>query len=393
MKVLLLGVGMQGKAALDDLAHHPAVTEIIAADQHIEALTRYAAVQQYGPKVRCVPLDATDPAGLSALLAQKPDVAIDLLPVPLVGAVAEAAVEQGVHLVNTNYTDAAVQNLAERAETQGVTILPEFGLDPGIDLVLLGEAARTFEQIDSIISYGAGFPEPQAANNPLKYKVSWTFEGVLRTYRRPARLIKDGDEVNIDASRLFAPEQIHHLDLPGLGRFEAIPNGNALKYAGILNLNPADLQTLSRYSLRWPGHCAFWKTMVDLHLLDDEPVLVDGIAVDRRRFLATALEPHLQYQKDERDVVVVRIEVSGIKDGKKARTVYQVIDRRNLQTGFTAMSRTVGYTAAIGALMIGTGQITRRGLLSPVTDVPYLVFKNELLKRGIQAMAEFSVWE
>ena len=65
-----------------------------------------------------------------------------------------------------------------------------------------------------------------------------------------------------------------------------------------------------------------------------------------------------------------------------------MIDFRDFETGFTAMNRTVGYTASIGAMMIGTGQITKRGLLSPVTDVPYETFVRELDKRGIRVTSE-----
>lgn len=141
---------------------------------------------------------------------------------------------------------------------------------------------------------------------------------------------------------------------------------------------------MGRYVLRWPGHCAFWKTLVDLHFLDDEPVMVDGMAVDRKRFLAGLIEPQIQYGADERDVVVVRIEVAGRKDGERRRIIYQVIDWRDLETGFTAMNRTVGYTASIGAQMIGTGKIAERGVLSPVNDIPYQPFAQELAKRDIR---------
>lgn len=61
----------------------------------------------------------------------------------------------------------------------------------------------------------------------------------------------------------------------------------------------------------------------------------------------------------------------------------QVIDRRDLETGLTAMNRTVGFTASIGAQMLGVGSIAKRGLLSPMTDVPYGLFAEEMQKRGI----------
>lgn len=96
-----------------------------------------------------------------------------------------------------------------------------------------------------------------------------------------------------------------------------------------------------------------------------------------------ALYPHIQYGPHERDVVVVRVAVKGMKDGKKQTLVLQVIDRGNPGTGLKAMHRTVGFTASIGAQMIGTGIIKKRGILSPASDVPYRPFTDALKKRGL----------
>ncbi len=48
MKILLLGVGMQGKAALHDLWRNPEVTGIVAADNDLPALLRHAQERGYG---------------------------------------------------------------------------------------------------------------------------------------------------------------------------------------------------------------------------------------------------------------------------------------------------------------------------------------------------------
>jgi len=45
-------------------------------------------------------------------------------------------------------------------------------MDSGIDLVLLGEVVRSLDNVEEIISCGAGFPELEAVDNPLKYKVT-----------------------------------------------------------------------------------------------------------------------------------------------------------------------------------------------------------------------------
>jgi len=58
--------------------------------------------------------------------------------------------------------------------------------------------------------------------------------------------------------------------------------------------------------------------------------------------------------------------------------------KRDFKTGLFAMSIGVGYTASIVAQMIGSGQITQKGVLNPAIDVPYAPFMAELTKRGIE---------
>lgn len=384
MKVLLLGVGMQGKAALYDLAHSEGVTSVTAADWDKASLETFVASQGLGAKVSCEFVDARDRGSIDQLMAWSPEVVVDLLPIPYIGNVAASALAHSVHYVNTFYVTEELQALAGEARAKNITFLPEFGLDPGIDLVLLGEAQRYFDQIESVLSYGAGFPEPKAANNPLRYKVSWTFEGVLKAYMRSGRLIQDGEIYEIDAIDMFASKNMHEVVIEELGKLEAYPNGDAVRYAHMLGLDRKQVRAMGRYALRWPGHCAFWKALVDLHLLDAEPVIVDGMEVDRKRFMAAAIEPHIQYESNERDIALVRVEVTGQRNKKLERVIYQMIDFRDLKTGLTAMSRTVGFTASIGAQLIASGQLKKRGLLSPLTDIPYEVLVRELEKRDVQ---------
>jgi lysine 6-dehydrogenase len=383
MKILLLGVGMQGKAALHDLVNSPNVSEIIAADKNIDDLNLYVKSRNYGSKVQCHQIDAENPETIKILLTQKPDVVIDLLPTPLMDSVAALVVEHGIHLVNTFYTSPKLEQLSKLAEAKNISILPEFGMDPGIDLVLLGQATRSFDEVFELNTYGAGFPEPKAANNPLKYKVTWTFEGVLRAYRRTGFIVKNGKVVEIKDNEMFKPKNRHEVEDDSLGKLEAYPNGDATKYLELLKLDISKIKQMGRYALRWPGHCDIWENLVDLHLLDDEPVIVDGLEVNRRRFLANVIEPQIQLGDNERDITIIRIDIKGNKDGKESSEIYQVIDYRDLETGLTSMSRTVGFTASIGAQMLGRGQIKKRGLLSPVNDVPYKLFLDELKKRNI----------
>ena len=51
-----------------------------------------------------------------------------------------------------------------------ITILPEMGMDPGIDLVLARLAVDELDTVYGLYSYGAGLPEPACAEaNPLHF--------------------------------------------------------------------------------------------------------------------------------------------------------------------------------------------------------------------------------
>ncbi len=377
MKILVLGTGLQGRAALHDLARSRDVARVIAADADLDALTRYLARLQ-SDKIDAVKLDARDENQVARLMRQV-DAVIVLLPTAFHVAMARLAVAHGIHLVNSSYAPPEFRDIGRAAEARGLTLLPEFGLDPGIDLVLAGQAVKQLDEAHQFYSYGAGFPEPQAATGPLRYKITWTFDGVLKAYRRDARVIRDGKIVDVPGREIFAPANIHIVETKEWGALEAYPNGDVVPYLNAMGI-ASTIRDAGRFAMRYPGHCAFWYTLAQLGFLDDAPPIA-GVAP--REFVRALLEPQLQFADDERDVALIRLDVRGVKDGRKLHLVYEVIDQRDLETGLMAMNRTVGYTTSIGAQMILRGDIRKRGLLSPLGDVPADLFFDELRQRGI----------
>ncbi|NHJ06187.1 MAG: hypothetical protein EAX90_15270 [Candidatus Heimdallarchaeota archaeon] len=387
MKALVLGIGLQGKAALYDLVNNKDFNEIIVADYDIKSLEQYLENKNY-KNVTSYFFDVNNQENIDELFSLEPDIVIDLLPVHFIDKIASTAVKFGVNLVNTCYASNFIRKLNKEAEKKGMTILPEFGFDPGIDLVILGEARKNFDEIEVIRSYGSGIPESSARDNPLNYKITWTFEGVLRSYYRAGKLIKEGKIQEIKENEMFDPKNIHSVKIEGVGDLEAFPNGDALKYLELIGIKSGskeynNLQSVARYTMRWSGHCEFWKKLVDLHLLDEEPIEIDGKQINRRKFLAKIIEPHIQLKSNERDLAILLIELIGYRNGEKRRVIYQMVDKRDLVSGFTAMNRTVGYTASIGAHLLANKIVVKKGVLSPVKDIPFEIFNNELTKRGI----------
>lgn len=383
MRVLVLGLGLQGKAVVHDLAGHEGLEEIVVADMDAAAARAHLERKGYA-RCRAVGLDAAREGELAALVREvAPQVTVCMLPPDFNHPVARAALTAGSHFVSSSYTG-RVAELDAEARGRGRIVLPEMGMDPGIDLILGRLAVDALDEVHGLYSYGAGLPEPACAgDNPLHYKITWTFEGVLKAYKRPARVLQDGREVSIPGDRIFRPEHGHTVEVAGLGPLEAYPNGDAIHYIQVFNLGDK-VRDMGRFALRYPGHRDFWSVMAALGFLDDAPVDVDGHPVTPRRFLVRHLTPRLQFADGERDLVVLRVKAWGLKEGRKRRVTYDLIDYRDLATGLFAMNRTVGYTAAIGARMILDGRVSRPGVLSPARDVPPQDLLAALKKRGMQ---------
>ena len=378
MKIAVLGgLGMQGRAAVHDLAGSEAVEAIICADNRLDAIDDMADL----PKVAITELDATSPDRLQALLGQV-DAAIDLLPRQFGPAVCRAAIQAGTHVVNTNYAY-DIADLDQAARTAGVAIMPECGLDPGIDLVLYGLAREKFTELHLVNSYCGGLPEARAANNPLKYKVSWNWEGVLCSSKRDARMILDGQVVDIPGAMQHDPVHVHAVDFPGLGKLEAIPNGNAVFFTDLLGVTETIRET-GRYALRWPGWSAFWHPLKQLGLLNETPVPGMPQEITPYRMMVDLLGPQLQYGDDEKDLVVMLNVFEGLVGETPMRMTTELLIERDLDTGLMAMAKGVGFPASIVAQMLVRNEITARGVLTPTRHVPALPFIEQLGARGIQ---------
>ncbi len=161
-----------------------------------------------------------------------------------------------------------------------------------------------------------------------------------------------------------------------------IPNGDAVIFAEYLGIAKT-IRSTSRYTLRWPGHSEFWKKLVDLNFLSDEPTRGLPGETTPHQFMIKHLEPQLQYRDNERDIVAMRNVMIGLRQGVATKMTFDLVDQRDLETKLFAMNRTVGYTASIVAQMIVKGEIKGTGLLTPVKDIPYKRFLGEIGKRGI----------
>lgn len=394
--LLILGMGLQGKGALHDVLTHQTFSRVTVADFGPRFEAERSGHEARG--VRTAAVDANDTEALRSLLAEH-DIVIELLPVDFAMKVGRLAADVGTHLVSSMYyigqsmTDPELfrrmkEEMAEidsRARQSGTTLLIACGMDPGLDLILGADALSRLDEIDHFASYGAGFPEASACDNPIAYKFSWSPHNTLVSYNRETRKIVDGKVVIVPAAKLFAPENVHILHEQTLGcDLECYNAGNCQNFAEMFGIL-GKVRNMNRYSARRPGHCAFWDVMVRSGFLEEKEIMVRGTPVSPLEFCTALLTSQQQfwYQKDERDIGYIRVEARGRKAGQPLGITHTIIDYADPAAGLTSMQRLVGFTVAIVASLIAEGRLTERGLLMPMS-IPLPLIQPELERRNIR---------
>jgi lysine 6-dehydrogenase len=370
MRMLVLGAGRMGLGAVHDLVSQADVTEVTVADYELSKAEAIAG--RYPAKARAARIDCNDQDAVIALMRGHAS-AISAVNYWLNERLARAAIEAGTHFCdlggNNDVVDAELALDAD-ARAAGVNVIPDCGLAPGMVAVLAAHGAQQFQTLDAIHIRVGGLP--QAPKPPLDYQMVFSVEGLINEYVEPARVVRDGKIVTVESMT-----ELETLHFP-----EPFATMEAFQTSGgtstLVETFLGKVQDLDYKTIRYPGHCAKFKTMIDLGLCSSEAIEVDGVSVRPRRVLGDLLVRNLPH--DEPDVVLVRVEFAG--EGRRLR--YDIIDRYDPDTGLSAMMRTTAFPASIVALMMARNQTTSKGALPQERCIPPQLFMDELAKRKIE---------
>jgi lysine 6-dehydrogenase len=372
MKILVLGAGRMGLGAAFDLARQPDVDTVTVADVDISK-AQDVARRINSPKVKPRHLDVSFGEEGVAQEMRGHASAISCVNYWYNEMLARAAIAAGTNFCDLGGNNAVVDAelaLDARARDAGINVIPDCGLAPGMVAVLVAHGAQRFSKLDEIHIRVGGLP--QNPKPPLDYQMVFSVEGLINEYIEQARVIRGGKIVEVESMT-----EIESLEFPSpFGTMEAFQTSGGTSTLPESFLGK--VQELDYKTIRYVGHCAKFKTMIDLGLCKSEPIDVDGSAVKPRRLLGELLVRNLPH--DEPDYVLVRVEFNG--DGKTLR--YDIIDAFDPATGLSAMMRTTAFPAAIVALMMARGDIAKKGALPQERCVPPDRFMAELAKRKIE---------
>jgi saccharopine dehydrogenase (NADP+, L-glutamate forming) len=404
-RVLVLGAGLMSPAVIDYLLGSG--YEVIVSDAQLDHAQKRIEPHAYA-SVKAIHLPiGVENYGHLVHAAQKVDVVVSLLPAGLHPIAAAACIEARTHLVTASYISEAMRALDPFAKQAGVILLNEVGLDPGMDhmsaMRVIHDVHGKFGRITAFTSYCGGLPEPSVANNPLRFKASWSPAGIVSAANRPARVKQDG------AVRDYAPRQLFEapllMDFEGIPhRLEAYPNGDSTAYIDLYELPEAE--TFIRGTLRYEGWSEIISALHDLGWFTDalaadvvaktqaadlaEPVraVVDWLGLTQAPetptdaysylFAQFKAQPDLAFGPNERDLVLMRHSFTvEYPDGKRELITSSLVVTGEAN-GISAMAATVGYTSAICARVIIEGLFRSTGVQMPLSPKLYNVVLDEL---------------
>ncbi len=343
MALLVLGAGIVGSAATWDLRRRG--FDVVIADSDLSNAERTASAFGALP----IALDVADAKELMAVLSGV-DLVISAVPYRYGFGVASAAVATGTHYLDFggNPTVVAAQKrLHDDAFDADVMLVPDCGLAPGLANVLAEDLIASADPgpIDSIqMRVGA---LPQNPVGALQYQLAFSSAGLINEYAEPCEIIADGTYSTVQPLSRLEP-----VAWPKWGPLEAFSTAGGT--STMCRNHEGTVECLEYKTLRYPGHGAAFRAMLELGLFDETAHQIGGVRVAPRALLVHALDRSLP--RGEPDLVLVRV----WREQNDVTTTYQIEDKAHGE--FSALARTTAFPATALADLIVRGRVNRPGV-------------------------------
>ena len=374
MKFLVIGSGMMGSAVAFDLVHSPEVEGVTLAD--IDLARAGEVAKNIDPsKVRPVQLDVNNYEQVLEVMKGH-HCGIAAVSYHQNVLLTRAAIEARMHLCDLGGNDdilAKQLQLDNEARAAGVGIIPNCGLAPGLANILAARGAEEFEFVDSIYLRVGGVP--QQPKPPFNYQIVFSVEGLLNEYTGKATVLRNGTVFQLESLTEIEP-----IDFPPpFGRMEAFltSGGSSL----LPTMFAGKVRELDYKTVRYPGHCDRFKTLLDLGFASNEPIMAGSGLLTVRDLFSQLIRNRLE--GTGKDVVLLRVNISGRHRGQRRTLSYDLIDFYDENENISSMMRTTAFSASVIGQLLAGGRVTLRGVATPEICIPLQPMLHELRSRRI----------
>ncbi len=390
MKILIVGIGVQGSVIATELVRSPEVSEVRLSDIDVGKAERLAE-RLKSEKITTQGVDANKPDDLLRA-AKGMDVVVNAsVPVfnlkIMKAALKSGACYQDLALGSPPPFEEALSSeleLSDKFKDAGLTALINTGTSPGITNVVAKYAADRLDQVDEIRMRWFGSMESK------EYVSLWSPETMWLDMELKPIVYENGKLKKVppfsgkeeykfpDPVGLQTVVHHHHEDVLTLSHFI-----KDIKYVDFKAGGP---------------HNVVAKAIIQLGLLKDKPITVKGVKVAPVDVLVSLTPPTLSLEEmekkvkagilvDEREYFVE--EVSGHREGVEVRFVFSwcssLREAQRRMPGASALSYITGVPASIFARMLGKGEIKTLGVIPPECLESRVIdrFLAELAEKGI----------
>jgi len=374
MEILVLGAGLMGRAIAFDLYNYSNFDEIVIADKdkkNLELTKKFLKTKE----IKYLKLDIEKTKNLKKYFKNF-DIIISALPYKYNFMLAKTAVETKTHFLDLGGNNDIVKKelgLFNKAKSSGVTVIPDCGLAPGLTSVITKDIVEQMDYVDYVKLRVGGLP--QKPKPPLKYQIVFSPYGLINEYVEDAIILDHGKILKkrsmTELETLYFPKPFYELEA-----FLTSGGCSTLPYTFREKIGYLDYKTI-----RYKGHCEKFKVLLDLGFAFEEKIKIGKQVITPRDFFSTILIKNLP--ANEKDVVLLKVFAGGIKNGKKLKIEYSMIDYYDEKNHITSMMRTTGFPVSITAQMIEQGIIKENGVLCSEKIIPCKPFFDELKKRNI----------
>ncbi|MCX5786412.1 MAG: saccharopine dehydrogenase NADP-binding domain-containing protein [Elusimicrobia bacterium] len=347
MNVGVFGAGLVGSTMAKDLADEKnwKITVLDGSEKSLDKL-------RSDKRLALVCADLSKDAKVREV-ASKFDLIIGALPGFMGFKTVKSVIEAKRNIVDISFFPENSFLLDKLAKKNDVTAIVDCGVAPGCSNMLSARGVELLDSADTCICYVGGLPEVRTW--PYEYKIVFSAVDVIEEYTRPARYIENN--VLVTRPALSDPE---FLDFEGVGTLEAFNTDGLRTLADTLKM-----PNMKEKTMRYPGHIEKMRVLRETGFFSKEPVQIGGASIRPLDFTAKLLFPMWKLKEGEKDFTVMRVIVEGLKNGKKTRVTYDLLDRYDDKTGNTSMARTTGYAGTVAARMFAAGVFTRKGICPP----------------------------
>ena len=347
LKIIVLGAGLVGNVIARDLAED-INNDVSIVDVNQETLDEITA--QYNIHGICA--DLSNVNVIKEIVAEY-DIVVGALPGFMGYQVVKAVIESGKNIVDISFFEEDPFDLDELAKEKEVTAVIDAGVAPGLSNIILGHVDSVLDETQNFLCFVGGLPIIR--DWPFEYKAPFSPIDVLEEYTRLARYVENSAIVIKPA--LSEPEL---LEFPGIGTLEAF-NTDGLRTL----LRSMSIPFMKEKTLRYPGHIEKMLMLRETGFFDKKAVKINGMEIKPIDLTSKLLFEKWKMEEGDEDLTVLQVIVEGIKDEKKLKYTYYMLDIYDKNKKVISMARTTGYTCTAIVKQVADGTYNKKGIIPP----------------------------